>query len=691
MPNDLAPGLPWPLGAHRIDNGVNFALFSAHAERVELCLFDESGQTEIARHDLPAYTDQVWHGLLPDAGPGLLYGYRVHGPFAPEQGHRFNPNKLLLDPYARDLAGDFQWNDAHYGYPVKTEDADLDFDERDNAAFLPKCRVVDDNFNWQGDQRPAIADADSVIYELHVKGFTQLHPDVPEDKRGTYAGLAEPVVIDYLKELGVTAVELLPVHYFVDEPELAARGLHNYWGYNSIGFFAPMDRYGAGGPAQFKTMVRALHAAGIEVILDVVYNHTAEGDQFGPTLSFRGIDNLSYYHLHPQEPRYYLNHSGCGNALDASHPRVTQMIMDSLRYWASEMRVDGFRFDLATTLTRGGRGFDARAPFLNAVRQEPLLAGLKLIAEPWDVGMGGYQVGQFPPGWSEWNDQFRDTSRQFWLHQNAGPAEFAPVLAGSGDLFWHDGRAPQASVNAVTTHDGYTLHDLVTYADKHNDANGHGNTDGHDHNLSINAGVEGETDDPQINDLRSRLKRNLLATIVFSLGMPMVLAGDEMGHSQGGNNNAYCQDNETTWLDWSNADTGLQAFTRRLIALRRKHPALRSARWFTGDDNGGGARDVIWYNRHGTERTVDEWETPGNQCLGMLLKPVPEAATLLILFNAETDCVDYAMPNGRWIALIDTANPSAFEENADDVGTIEDQHYNLAARSLALFRLVADN
>ncbi len=467
----LQAGRPWPLGATRVDGGVNFALFSAHAERIELCLFDEQGQREIARLTLPDYTDQVWHGFLPDAGPGLLYGYRVHGPFAPEAGHRFNPHKLLLDPCARDYFGDFRWDKRHYGYPLDAENADLAFDDADSAPVMPKCRVVDTRFAWEDDRPPAVPLADTVIFEMHVKGFTQQHPDIPEPLRGTYAGLAQPAAISYLQELGVTSVELLPVQFFLDEPHLAANGQRNYWGYNSIGFFAPMARYAsdkANAPAEFKTMVKALHRAGIEVILDVVYNHTAEGDQMGPTLAFRGLDNASYYRLQPDVPRYYINDSGCGNTLDAVHPRVLQLIMDSLRYWVGEMHVDGFRFDLAPCLARRETGFDPRAPFLAAIGQDPLLFRCKLIAEPWDVGPGGYQVGQFPPGWSEWNDRFRDNTRAFWLQQNLSSAALAPSLIGSSELFAPSGRHPQASINAVATHDGFTLTDLVSYAHKHN-------------------------------------------------------------------------------------------------------------------------------------------------------------------------------------------------------------------------------
>jgi glycogen operon protein len=622
---------------------------------------------------------------LADAGPGLLYGYRVYGPFAPEQVHRFNSHKLLLDPYARDFFGDFAWSERHYGYPLGAEEVDLAFDDSDSAPVMPKCRVIDEYFDWEDVRPPGLGLADTIIYEVHVKGFTQRHPGIPKDLRGTYAGLAHPAAIDYLQALGVTAVELLPVQAFLDEPSLAADGLHNYWGYNSIGFFAPMARYASdpdNAPAEFKGMVKALHRAGIEVILDVVYNHTAEGDQLGPTLSFRGLDNMSYYRLTPDAPRYYINDSGCGNTLDAVHPRVLQLIMDSLRYWAGEMHVDGFRFDLAPCLARREAGFDPRAPFLAAIGQDPLLAPCKLIAEPWDVGPGGYQVGQFPPGWSEWNDRFRDNARAFWLQQALGPAALAPGLAGSSDLFAHNGRRPQASINMVTAHDGFTLADLVSYAHKHNEANGHDNSDGSDHNLSINNGVEGETDDPEISALRSRLKRNLLATALLAQGVPMLLAGDECGHSQGGNNNAYCQDNETTWLDWAHMDTTLLAFTRRLIALRQAHPGLRRTAWLVGEHNGDENKDVTWLNRYGTEKTAAQWEDCAHQCFGMLLAPVGDESFLLVLINAGADAIDYTLPDGRWALLLDTARVDV----PDDEQAIDAPSYVLAERSLALFR-----
>ena len=662
---------------------MNFALFSAHAERVELCLFDATGEHEQACLVLPGHTDQVWHGFLPEAGPGLLYGYRVHGPFDPAAGHRFNPNKILFDPYARDFHGVFAWHDRHYGYPRGDDNADLALDEQDSAAVMPRCRVVDAAFDWEDDRAPGVALAESVIYEMHVKGFSRLNPDVPENLRGTYAGLAHAASVNYLRELGVTAVELLPVQAFLDEPELAARDLHNYWGYNSIGFFAPAARYAAAdATAEFKSMVKALHRAGIEVILDVVYNHTAEGDQLGPTLCFRGIDNALYYQLLPDYPRYYLNHSGCGNTVDAFQPRVLQLVMDSLRYWVGEMHVDGFRFDLAPALARGGTGYDPRAPFLSALRQDPMLSKVKLIAEPWDVGLGGYQVGAFPPGWSEWNDRFRDGSRGFWLGQDTSPAALAPALTGSSSLFAHDGRAPQASVNIVTAHDGFTLNDLVSYAQKHNQANGHDNSDGSDNNLSTNAGVEGPTDDANVNARRARLKRNMLATLLLSQGVPMLLAGDERGHSQHGNNNAYCQDNEITWLDWEHIDHELLVFTRRLIALRREHATLRRTTWLHGEAEDAGETDVLWLNRHGTARTIEQWNNDTNRCFGMRLAGIDDQPALLILINAEPEPVDYAMPEEPWAVLLDTARDAA----ADQPRPVDGPDYALAGQSLAVFR-----
>ena len=544
------PGAPYPLGATWDGRGVNFALFSAHAEKVELCLFDPTGHQEQARIVLPEYTDEVWHGYLPEARPDLLYGYRVHGPYDPANGLRFNPNKLLIDPYTKSLSGPLQWNDVVFGYRVGGQREDLAFDRRDSARFVPKCRVVETAFTWVNDRPPRVPWEESIILELHVRGFTMMHPEVDPEHRGNFTAFSTPAVIDYLVNLGVTAVEFLPVHAAVPERQLMQRRLTNYWGYSSIGFFAPDPRFLRSGTiAEFKTMVQRLHDAGIEVLLDVVYNHTGEGNHLGPTLSFRGIDNLSYYRLQ-DERRYYQDVTGTGNTLNLDHPRVLQLVTDSLRYWATEMRVDGFRFDLAPTLGRDDGEYSQGSAFFDTIRQDPELAGAKLIAEPWDVGPGGYQLGNFPPGWAEWNGQYRDVVRRFWKGDGGLVADMASRVAGSSDIFGYRGRRPWASVNFITAHDGFTLQDLVSYNEKHNEANGEGNRDGHDANFSWNCGVEGPSDDPAIVCLRDRQKRNLLATLLLSLGVPMLVAGDEIGRTQRGNNNAYCQDNELSWLDW---------------------------------------------------------------------------------------------------------------------------------------------
>lgn len=558
----LSEGLPDPLGATWDGLGVNFALFSAHATRVELCLFDARGEEEIERIALPEFTDEVWHGYLPDARPGTVYAYRVHGPYDPEHGHRFNPHKLLLDPYAKDLVGKLEWADELFGYQLGHEQADLTYDERDSARFMPKCRVVDPAFTWGRERRPHVPWERTVIYEAHVRGFTMKHPALPAELRGTYAGLAAPEIVDYLRSLGITAIELLPVQASVVARNLVDRKLTNYWGYDTIGFFAPNPHYGTTGPsAEFKEMVARLHDGGIEVILDVVYNHTPEGNELGPTLAFKGIDNASYYRLMPDQPRYYINDTGTGNTLNLSHPRVLQMVTDSLRYWATEMHIDGFRFDLATILAREPYGFDQGGGFLDSCRQDPVLSKVKLIAEPWDIGPGGYQVGQFPPGWAEWNDQFRDTVRAYWRGDEGKAADLATRLTASGDCFNRRGRKPWASVNFITAHDGFTLNDLVSYSDKHNEANGEENRDGSSNNLSWNSGVEGPTDDPQIRSLRERQKRNFIATLLLAQGTPMILAGDEFGNSQQGNNNVYAHDDELSWLDWDKLGPDGQVLT----------------------------------------------------------------------------------------------------------------------------------
>ena len=666
-------GLPYPLGASWDGEGVNFALFSRHAERVELCLFDPKGRREIERIELRERTEFVWHCYLPDARPGQLYGYRVHGPYAPERGHRFNPHKLLLDPYARMIVGQLRWSDAQFGYRIGARREDLTPDHRDSASGMPKCQVVDAAFSWDDDRPPRIPWQDTVLYEVHTRGFTRLHPAVPEQLRGTYAALATAPVVEHLKRLGITAVELLPIHSFVDDKRLVSLGLRNYWGYNSIGFFAPEMRYSASGTlGEFKTMVKTLHSAGIEVILDVVYNHTAEGNHLGPTLSFRGIDNAVYYHLDPRDPRYYADTTGTGNAINASHPVVLALIMDSLRYWVQEMHVDGFRFDLASTLARTGHGFDPQSAFFSTARQDPVLSRVKLIAEPWDLGEGGYRVGGFPPGWSEWNDKYRDAVRAYWKGDGGVMGELASRLSGSSDLFEAGGRGPTASINFVTAHDGFTLHDLVSYNDKHNEANHEDNRDGTNDNRSWNCGAEGPTQDASITELRERQKRNFLATLFFSQGVPMLLAGDEMGRTQGGNNNAYCQDNEISWLDWTRDDDAqrLLAFAMRIIRLRNAHPLFRRRTFFRGRAvRDPEVKDISWLNRDSREMTDEEWNQAHARCLGVSISgrglaerderglPV-EDDDLLLLFNAHHEAIEFTLPDGqdeRWDALVDTS------------------------------------
>ncbi|MET0205174.1 MAG: glycogen debranching protein GlgX, partial [Casimicrobiaceae bacterium] len=617
------PGRPDPRGATWDGEGVNFALFSEHAERVELCMFDPTGRREVQRIELVERTDQVWHCYLPEARPGLLYGYRVHGPYRPDEGLRFNAHKLLLDPYARNIVGNLRWNDALFGYTIDHKRGDLSFDRRDSAAAMPKCKIIEPAFTWGDDRPPRVPWHETVIYEMHVRGFTMQHPDVPPPLRGTFAGLATAPVIDYLKRLGVTTLELMPVHAFVDDRRLVQHGLRNYWGYNTIGFFSPDARYSASGKVnEFKTMVKALHSAGFEVILDVVYNHTAEGNELGPTLCFRGIDNASYYRLEADAPRGYMDFTGCGNTLNMRHPRVLQLMMDSLRYWVLDMHVDGFRFDLASALARELHDVDRLGAFFDLLRQDPVLTRVKLIAEPWDLGAGGYQVGNFPSGWAEWNDKYRDNMRAYWKGDEGLIGEFARRLTGSSDLYGSSGRQPHASINFVTAHDGFTLRDLVSYDAKHNEANLEDNRDGSDNNLSWNCGVEGATDDPQINVLRARQARNLLATLLLSQGVPMLLAGDEIGRSQQGNNNAYCQDNAISWVDWTadEARTRMLAFACRMVELRRSHPVFRRKRFFQGRMlQGGVASDIAWLKPDGTEMTVEEWNHDFARCLGVYL------------------------------------------------------------------------
>ena len=675
MPNQqrsrVTEGTPFPLGASWDGLGVNFALFSAHATRVELCLFDERGETEIERIELPEYTDEIWHGYLPDARPGQVYGYRVYGPYEPEAGHRFNPNKLLIDPYAKQLVGKLQWSEALFGYTIGDPAGDLSFDERDSAPFVPKCKVIDPAFTW-GEQPSLRTPWDrTVIYETHLRGISMRHPAVPEPQRGTCAGLTNPELLRHIRELGVSSVELLPVHAFVNDQHLLEKGMNNYWGYNSIGFFAPHPAYlSSGRISEFKEMVAHLHKAGLELILDVVYNHTAEGNERGPTLSMRGIDNASYYRLLPDERRYYINDSGTGNTLDLSHPCVLQMVTDSLRYWATEMRVDGFRFDLATILGRYADGFNERHSFLVACRQDPVLSKVKLIAEPWDCGPGGYQVGGFAPGWAEWNDKFRDNVRAYWKGDRGELGELARRLTASGDLYNQRGRRPFASVNFITAHDGFTLRDVVSYDHKHNEANDENNQDGTDRNLSWNHGSEGATDDPSIRSLRVQQMRNLLATLLFAQGTPMLLAGDEFGRTQHGNNNAYCQDNELSWVDWSLDDEGreLLAFCQHLIALRRSYPILRRQRFLVGHYNEElDVKDVTWLAPDGSEMTEEHWHDEEARCMGMLMdgraqpsgvKRSGADATLLLLLNADHQPCEFQLPEvhgGRqWLCLVDT-------------------------------------
>ncbi|MDB5743578.1 MAG: isoamylase [Polaromonas sp.] len=661
-PIALLPGRPWPLGATWDGQGINFAVFSAHAQAMALCLFDSTGTQEVSQLMLPAHTNDVWHGYLPGAMPGQIYGLRAHGFWRPDRGHRFNPHKLLLDPYAREVVGDFEWRDAHFGADRRHP---LHMDTRDNAAFALKARVVHDAFDWQGDQPPCVPLEDTVLYELHVKGFSKLNPQLPQALRGSYAGLGHPASLAHLKRLGVTSVSLLPVHYALDEERLAALGLRNYWGYNTLAFFAPNPRLACGQDGlnprdEFRAMVRALHAQGIEVLLDVVFNHTAESDGTGPSLSFRGLDNASYYRHPPESLAAFENHSGCGNTLDIRQPRVLQLVMDSLRYWVESMHVDGFRFDLAPVLGRGDHGFEPGAAFFAAVAQDPVLSQVKMIAEPWDIGPGGYQVGNFPRGWLEWNDQFRDAMRGFWLQDEHGArtrGDFALRLCASSDLYQPRRRAPAVSVNYVVSHDGFTLRDLVSYDARHNQANGEDNRDGHGHNLSTNCGIEGDTDDAQINALRGRLQRALLATALLAQGTPMLCAGDELAHSQRGNNNPYCQDNETTWIDWTKADNDLTDFTAWVLSLRCQLLPFGN-RWYSGLTDTLGLHDLSWLDSRGQLLQGLAWQDNSERVLGCLIgHPGRARAPLLLLVNPDAAAHDFLLPAGVWQAVLDTAHP----------------------------------
>jgi isoamylase len=666
-----APGRPWPMGAAPDGDGVNFAVFSAHAHRIELCLFSPDGRKEVARLPFRERDGDIWHMRVPGLMPGALYGYRAYGPYQPEAGHRFNPNKLLIDPYARALEGRLRWSDALMGYKVGSPRADLSFDTRDSAFAVPKSVVVDPAFLWGDDTAPRHPLTETVIYEAHVKGLTALHPGVPQAQRGTVLGLCSDAVLDHLVKLGVTAVELLPIHAFIDDRFLVTRGLRNYWGYQTIGFFAPEPRYlGRNGIREVQTMVHRLHSAGIEVILDVVYNHTGEGDELGPTLSLRGLDNRSYYRL-SGGGRNYANDTGTGNTLDLTHPMVLRMVMDSLRYWMEVFHIDGFRFDLASVLGREPGGFDPQGGFFDAIRQDPVLARVKLIAEPWDLGPGGYQLGSYPHPFLEWNDRFRDGVRRFWRGEAGFTPDLAARLLGSSDRFDHSGRAATSSVNFITAHDGFTLDDLVSFTVKRNLANGEDNRDGHSDNHSDNLGVEGPTDDPQVLAARALRKRNMLATLMLSQGVPMLLAGDELGHTQHGNNNAYAQDNETSWIRWDGADMGLAAFVARLVALRRAHPVLRQKRFLHARPRPvDGLPDVIWRRADGDLPRPEDWHDPAFRCLGVELRRAAEDAghshaAIFALFNAGP-ARDVVLPRTApgWRLILDTTRPGAGAEVA---------------------------
>ena len=685
IPVRLESGSPYPLGATFDGLGVNFAVFSAHAEKIELCLFDEAGRQEIARLELPEWTDEIWHGYLPDARPGLLYGFRAYGPYEPEAGHRFNHNKLLLDPYTRKTFGRIRWSDTLHGYRVHSPKTDLSFDRRDSAAAMPKSVVVTDAFDWGDDRRPNIPWSETIIYEAHVKGLTQLMEGVPHRERGTYRALSHPTLIAHLQRMGITAVELLPIHGFVQDRFLQEKGLMNYWGYNSLAFFAPEARYlGVGDADDLRLAVRRLHAAGIEVILDVVYNHTAEGSELGQTMSFRGLDNATYYRLQKDNPRYCVNDTGTGNTFNLDQPRVLQMVTDSLRHWAESYRIDGFRFDLGATLGRtGDGGFDPGASFFDTLRQDPVLGRIKLISEPWDIGPGGYQLGNHPPGFAEWNDKFRDSTRRFWRGDAGVRPEFAARLSGSGDLFDRRARRPWASVNYVASHDGQPLADITSYEQRHNEANGEDNRDGHSDNHSCNWGVEGPTDDPAIKALRARVQRSMLVTVLSALGTPMLLAGDEFGRTQMGNNNAYCQDNEISWLDWAAAaqPEGQQLihFVRRLILIRKHYPLVRSGAFLYGEEIAPGLRNIDWFDERGLNLSPDDWQNPEGKALAMRRARIVgdnyfEAINLLM--NGSQVPLEFQLPEPHDYRrlLVDSSDPGIGErELTETVITVQDR------------------
>jgi isoamylase len=698
-------GSPYPLGAYFDGTGVNFALYAQNATGVVICLYDSGDEKkEIARIEVTERSGSIWHVYVPGMNPGQLYGYRVYGPYDPNNGHRFNPNKLLLDPNTKAIAGKIEWDDALFGYEMNHPDEDLSFSDVDSASFMPKCVVTHNVFDWENDKPLRIPYHDTIIYETHVKGFTILNELIPQELRGTYSGLAHPAVINYLKELNITAIELMPVHYFIKDRHLKDRGLTNYWGYNTIGFFTPDVRYASGGfrgeqVVEFKQMVKELHKANIEVILDVVYNHTGEGNQLGPTISFRGVDNASYYRL-AEDKSYYVDYTGTGNTLNTNLPSVLRLIMDSLRYWILEMHVDGFRFDLAATLARELHEVDRLSSFFDIIYQDPVISQVKLIAEPWDVGEGGYQVGNFPPEWSEWNGKYRDCIRDYWRGADSILAEFAERFTGSSDLYQNDNRTPSASINFVTAHDGFTLNDLVTYNDKHNEANGENNSDGESHNRSWNCGVEGPTDDAEINNLRSRQKRNMLTTLFLSQGVPMLLAGDEIGRTQMGNNNAYCQDNEISYVSWKNADNELLSYTKKLIHFRKKHPTFCRRRWFQGQQiKGHGLEDIAWFLPDGDEMEDENWNQGFAKSLGIFLnghgihtqnrigEPVFDD-DFYILFNAHHEQMNFKLPlnkyGNKWTKVIDT-----FDAFIDENGTGEFEHeseLNVNARTMIVLK-----
>jgi isoamylase len=686
------PGNPYPLGATPDSKGVNFSLYASNATKVELCLFKtDKDEMEYTTIDITEHTHHIWHTYIPHLKAGQLYGYRVHGPYEPENGLRFNANKLLIDPYAKAIAGVIDWHDSLFGYDVYSEEKDFAKSETDSAAFIPKSVVVNPKFDWEDDCAPKTSYHNTVIYEAHVKGFTKLHPEIPEEIRGSYAAMGHPVTIAYLTKLGITAIELMPIQHFVADRHLVEQGLTNYWGYNTIGFFAPDARYASSGKCgeqvnEFKQMVKELHKAGIEVILDVVYNHTAEGNHLGPTLSFKGIDNTGYYRL-TDDKRFYNDYTGTGNTLNAYLPNVLRLIMDSLRYWITEMHVDGFRFDLASTLARGLHEVDKLGAFFDIIHQDPIISQVKLIAEPWDIGEGGYQVGKFPQGWGEWNGKYRDCVRDYWRGEQSTLAEFAQRFTGSADLYQDEFRNPTASINFITAHDGFTLNDLVSYNEKHNEANGENNNDGESHNRSSNYGVEGPTDDETINQIREQQKRNFITTLFLSQGVPMLVAGDEMSRTQGGNNNAYCQDNEISWLDWENADQELIEFTGKLIHFRRKHPAFARKRWFRGAPIKG-VEDIAWFLPEGEQLSDDHWNNDFAKSLAVFINGralrtrnrVGEALIddgFYIIFNAHWEPVEYKLPAElyakSWTKIIDTTGHEVVDEatyNAEDTITV---------------------